>query len=197
LYEPFRFDAAFQNREIHRTKEKRRIAAAAAEMIKEHETVGFTAGTTTTRVARNIRHRANITVITNALNIGMELCNMPGIRTSVTGGEVRWAWSFSMAGEAAIDFLKERFMDKLFLGMTGIDAERGPTVNEPEEAATFRAMVRQAREIIAVADSSKLGIMSAALICPIESVKTLVTDTGASDEMAAAFTNRGVRVLRV
>jgi DeoR family transcriptional regulator of aga operon len=166
-------------------------------MIKEGETVGFTAGTTTTRVARNIRNRTKISVITNALNIGMELCNMPGIKTFVTGGNVQWAWSFSLAGQAAIESLKDRFMDKLFLSVIGIDSDRGATLNEPDEALTFRAMVRQAKQVIVVADSSKLGIVAAALICPIEEVHILVTDSGASNEAIAGFTNHGIQVIRV
>ena len=58
LYEPFRFDSSFQVREGRFTEEKRRIGLAAAELIREHDTVGFTAGTTTTQVARCIRHRS-------------------------------------------------------------------------------------------------------------------------------------------
>jgi len=197
LYEPFRFDVSFLNREQHFRREKRRIAAAAAEMIKEGETVGFTPGTTTTRVARNIRHRSKISVITNALNIAMELCNMPGLKTFVTGGNVRWAWSFSLAGQAAIDSLKNRYMDKLFLSATGIDAERGVTTNEADEAATFRAMAEQAKQVVLVGDSSKLGLVSPSLICPIKSVHILVTDTGATDETVEKFTRRGVEVIRV
>jgi DNA-binding transcriptional MocR family regulator len=57
LYEPFRYDSLFQTRVQHRPAEKRRIGAAAAELIREHETIGFTAGTTTTQVARNLRNR--------------------------------------------------------------------------------------------------------------------------------------------
>src|ERR1700751_1295525 len=56
LSEPFRYDSLFQTRAQHRPAEKRRIGAAAAELIEEHETVGFTAGTTTTQGAGNIRH---------------------------------------------------------------------------------------------------------------------------------------------
>ena len=49
LYEPFRYDTSFQAREQRAAEEKRRIALAAADLIKENETIGLTAGTTTTR----------------------------------------------------------------------------------------------------------------------------------------------------
>src|SRR5205085_12476523 len=60
LYEPFRYDSLFQSREQHRAVDKRRIGLAAAELIEENETIGFTACTTTTQVARTLRHRHNI-----------------------------------------------------------------------------------------------------------------------------------------
>jgi DeoR family transcriptional regulator of aga operon len=197
LYEPFRYDTAFQTREHRFVKEKRHIAVAAAELIGENETIGLTAGTTTTWVARSLRHRSNITIVTNAVNIGMELCNMPGLKIHLTGGYVHFPWSFSLIGAAAINFLGDSFLDKLFLSVSGIDADRGTTTNESDEALTFRAMVKQAKQVIVVADSSKLGIVRPSLICPIEDVDVLVTDAGASEEMVAAFSSRGIRVIRV
>src|SRR5216683_4989501 len=166
LYEPFRFDTAFQTREQRFVKEKRHIGIAAAELIQENETVGFTAGTTTTWVARSLRHRSNISIVTNAVNIGMELCNMPGLKVYLTGGHVRWPWSFSMIGPGAMQSLGDLFMDRLFLSVSGIDAQRGATTNEADEALTFRTMVRQAKQVVIVADSSKLGVVTASLICP-------------------------------
>jgi DeoR family transcriptional regulator of aga operon len=196
LYEPFRYDTAFQTRQHRLVKEKRHIGVAAAELIEENETIGLTAGTTTTWVARSLRHRNNITVVTNAVNIGMELCNMPGLKIHLTGGNVRWPWSFSLIGAATINFMGDIFLDRLFLSVSGIDAVRGTTTNESDEALSFRAMVKQAKQVIVVADSSKLGVVTPSLICPIEDVDVLVTDGGASDEIAGAFTRSGVRVIR-
>jgi DeoR family transcriptional regulator of aga operon len=197
LYEPFRYDTAFQTRQHRFVREKRHIGVAAAELVEENETIGLTAGTTTTWVARSLRHRNNLTVVTNAVNIGMELCNMPGLKVHLTGGYVHWPWSFSLIGAAAVNFLGDSFLDKLFLSVSGIDASRGTTTNESDEALTFRAMVKQAKQVIVVADSSKLGVVTSSLICPIRDVDALVTDTGASDEMVAAFTGVGIRVIRV
>ncbi len=197
LYEPFRYDTAFQTREQQFVKEKRHIAVAAAELIKKNETIGFTAGTTTTWVARSLRHREGITVITNAVNVAMELCNMPGLKIYLTGGYVHWPWSFSLVGPAAINSLGDMFMDKLFLSVQGLDAERGATMIEPDEAQTFRAMVKQAKQVIVVADSSKLGVIKPSLVCPIEDVHVLVTDTGAADETTEAFAKRNIKVICV
>jgi DeoR family transcriptional regulator of aga operon len=197
LYEPFRYDSLFQQREQHRAADKRRIGLAAADLIHENETVGFTAGTTTTHVARSLRNRHNIRVITNAVNIAMELSNCDGLRTFVTGGFVQWAGSFSLVGHAAINFLTDIYMDKVFVSVCGIDAVRGVTVIESEEALTFRAMIRQAKQAIVVADSSKIGAVTPALVCPISDIHMLITDTQASDKAAALFSERGIEVRRV
>jgi DeoR family transcriptional regulator of aga operon len=197
LYEPFRYDSVFQNREQHRAADKRRIGLAAGELIEENETVGFTAGTTTTHVARTLRNRHNIRVITNAVNIAMELSNCEGLRTFVTGGFVQWAGSFSLVGHGAINFLKDIYMDKVFVSVCGIDAARGATVIESEEALTFRAMIQQAKKTIVVADSSKLGAVTPALVCPLSDIHVLITDTRASEKSVAIFTERGIEVRRV
>lgn len=197
LYEPFRYDSLFQNREQHRSAEKRRIGLAAAELIQENETVGFTAGTTTTHVARNLRNRHNIRVLTNAINIAMELSNCAGLKTFVTGGFVQWAGSFSLVGHAAIASLNDIYIDRVFVSVCGIDIVRGITVIEPEEALTFRAMIQQAKQTVVVADSSKIGMVTPALVCPISGIHMLVTDTRATDKTVAPFLERGIAVQRV
>src|SRR5690349_8321140 len=196
LYEPFRYDSLFQNREQHRAADKRRIGIAGAELIVENETVGFTAGTTTTHVARSLRNRHNIRVITNAVNIAMELSNCAGLRTFVTGGFIQWAGSFSLVGHAAIDSLKDIYMDRVFVSVCGIDLARGITVIEPEEALTFRTMIQQSKQVIVVTDSTKIGMVTPSLICPIPNIHKLITDTHASDKSIAPLLERGIEVGR-
>jgi DeoR family transcriptional regulator of aga operon len=184
-------------RESRFADEKRRIGIAAAELIQERETVGFTAGTTPTQVARCIRHRSSIHVITNAVNIGMELSNQPDLNVTLTGGTMRWAGAFSLTGPTAIEMLSGVFMDKAFIGACGVDVMRGVTTIEPDEAAVFRAMVRQAKQVIVVADSSKIGMVSPALICPPGDIDVLVTDTGIPHDALERFKVHGVEVIAV
>jgi len=197
LYEPFRYDSSFLAREQRYAEQKRRIGLAAAELVQANETIGLTAGTTTTHVGRSLRHRDKIQVVTNAINIGMELCNQPGIRTYLTGGVVPWAWSFSLTGNAALDFLDDVYMDKVFLAVTGLDSERGATTLETDEALIFRKMLKQAKQVIVTADSSKLGKVSPAFICPANEVHILITDHGATPEALAPFERQSIRIIRV
>jgi DeoR family transcriptional regulator of aga operon len=196
-YEPFRFDSSFQEREGRFAEEKRRIGMAAAELIREHETVGFTAGTTTTQVARCIRHRNGIHVITNAVNIGMELNTQADLNVTLTGGTMRWAGAFSLTGPTAMETLSGVFLDKAFIGACGVDVLSGATTIEPDEAAVFRAMVRQAKQVIVVADSSKISMVSPALICPVTDIDILVTDSGIAADALAGFRASGIQVIAV
>jgi DeoR family transcriptional regulator of aga operon len=197
LYEPFRYDSSFLAREQRFAVEKRHIGLAAAGLVQAGETVGLTAGTTTTHIGRSLRHRDKIHVVTNAINIGMELCNQPGIRTYLTGGMVPWAWSFSLTGNAALTFLNDVYMEKVFLSVTGLDAERGATTLETDEALVYRKMVKQSKQVIVAADSSKLGKVSPAFICPASEIHILITDTGATAEVLAPFERQGIRIIRV
>jgi DeoR family transcriptional regulator of aga operon len=197
LYEPFRYDSSFQAREERYASEKRRIGLAAAELVLPHETIGLTAGTTSTHIGRSLRHREHVQVVTNAINIGMELCNQPGIRTFLTGGAVPWAWSFSLTGNAALSFLNDVYLDKVFVSVTGLDPERGATTLEGDEALVFRKMLKQSKQVIVAADSSKLGKVSPAFICPLTEIHILITDTGASDEAIEPYRQEGIEVHRV
>jgi DeoR family transcriptional regulator of aga operon len=197
VYEPFRFDASFHVREDRFAAEKQRIAQAAAAMVRENETIGISAGTTTTLLAKQLLNRRNIHVVTNAVNIGMELGSSAHIETTLTGGAMRWAGAFSLVGPAAIETLNMFVVDRLFLGVTGLHAEHGATMIEPEEAAISRVMVKQAKEVVVVADSSKIGMVSPAVICLPREIDVLITDDGIDPESATAFTAAGTRIVTV
>jgi DeoR family transcriptional regulator of aga operon len=197
VYEAFRFDASFAVREDRFAAEKQRIARAASALVLDDETIGLAAGTTTTLVARQLVHRKNLHIVTNAVNIGMELSSNARVDTTLTGGSLRWAGAFSLVGPAAIESLAAVIMNRLFLGATGVDPDRGLTVIQPEEAAVFRAMARQSQQRVVVADSSKVGHVSPAVICTAKEIDILITDTGISEDIAAKFRDKGVKVLAV
>jgi DeoR family transcriptional regulator of aga operon len=197
VYEPFRFDASFHVREERFAAEKRRIAMAAADLVQENETIGLTAGTTTTQVARVLRLRTGLHIVTNAVNIGMELNASNGLDTTLTGGSLRWPGAFSLIGPTALESLNTVVMDKVFIGGCGIDPELGATIIEAEEAAVFRSMTRHAKQVVIVADSSKVGMTSPAVICPVTDIDILITDDGVSNDAVKAFKRQRVQVVIV
>jgi DeoR family transcriptional regulator, aga operon transcriptional repressor len=196
LYEPFRYDSSFLAREQRNAAEKRRIGLVAAEFVLPGETIGLSAGTTTTHIGRALRHREKIQVVTNAINIGMELCNQTAIRTFLTGGVVLWAFAFALSGNSALSFLDNVYMDRVFLSVTGLDAERGATSLEVDEALVYRKMIKQSKQVVVAADSSKLGKVGPALICAANEIQILITDHGASQDTIASFERQGIKVIR-
>lgn len=196
LYEPFRHDSSFHEQIERFTQEKRRIGLAAAALIRDGETISLTAGTTTTQVTRSLRPRSNVTVVTNTVNVAMELSQRDDVQVMVTGGFLRGGW-FSLVGSTAAHTLSQIFVDKVFIGVNGIDAGKGLTAFHPEEAAVNRVMIQQAKQKIVVVDHSKLGVVVTSLICPATDVDLLITDTGATDEQIAPFEKLGIQVQRV
>ena len=195
LYEPFRHTSNYQEQERQRSVEKRRIGLVAAELVADGEFLAIGAGTTATQVARSISLHRGLTVLTNAINVAMELSHRDELKVIVTGGFLSGDW-FALVGPGAIQSVGEIFVDKVFIGVDGIHVEHGLTTNYPEQATIHRAMMRHARRKVIVADHRKLGAIASALICPIDGVDILITDRGASDESVAPFVAKGIEVRR-
>lgn len=195
LYEPFRHVSSFSEQERQRAPEKRRIGLAAAALVGDGETIAFGAGTTTTQVARSIRHRKNIVVMTNAVNIAMELSHRDDLKVFVAGGELSGAW-FALVGAMAQQHASEMFFDKVFIGVDGIHADRGLTTNYPDQAAIHRTMMQQARQRIIVADHRKIGVSATALIWQAHEIDILITDKKATDAAIAPFVEKNINVIR-
>lgn len=193
-----RIDTPLPVKEARRLPEKRRIGAAAAKLISDGETVILDSGSTTVEIARQIRQRhwQSLTVITNALNIALELNGLQGVRVMMLGGMLR-PTSYSLAGPDAEQALSKLSADRLFLGVDGLDPVVGVTTPDPQEATLNAQMVRAARESVAVVDSSKLGQRSLSVIVPLEDIQVVITDTNASPEAVNALRERGVQVMPV
>ncbi len=182
----FRHLSSFQEQEEKCAAEKRQIGLTAASIISDGETIALGAGTTTTQLARCMRHRKRITIITNAINIAMELSHLPDIKVSMTGGSLSGDW-FALVGDVAQRNIGEIFYDKAFIGVDGAHAEHGMTTNYPDQAAIHRAMMRQARQRIVLADHRKIGTIGRSLIWPANDIDKLIVDKSTADEAIARF----------
>jgi DeoR family transcriptional regulator, aga operon transcriptional repressor len=179
---------------LHRP-EKVRIAQAAVKLIADGETILLDSGTTTAEIARQIRFQRfdSLTVITNALNVAMELATLPAMRVIMVGGVLRHM-SFSLSGPQAEQTLRGLHADRLFLGVDGIDPEIGLMTPDLLEAQLNAGMIQIAREAVVVADSSKFDRRSLSVIAKVEAVRRIITDVGVSPAMLAALRARGVAV---
>ncbi len=177
--------------------EKVRIAKVAVSLIQDGETLILDSGTTTAEIARQIRKLEDrtINVITNALNIAVLLADVPFVRLIMPGGILR-PESNSLSGHMAEAALAHLQADRLFLGADGLDPELGVMTPHLAEAQLNAKMIEISRQVIAVADSSKLMRRNISLIARVEQLHLLVTDSGANDEVVAEFERRGVEVRR-
>jgi DeoR/GlpR family transcriptional regulator of sugar metabolism len=196
FYQPFKNDLSFQAHLEKFAEEKRRIGRAAAAMIQKGETIALTPGTTTLEVIRGLPFNQNITIVSNTVNIAMELSKRKDINVFVTGGHLRGDW-FSLVGPTAIQSLQNILIHTLFVGVDGINSKWGTSSFNEEEAGLIAAMVKRSRRKIAVADRSKLGVVAGWRICETSDLDMLITDAQASDESIAEFENSGVAVMRV
>lgn len=87
-------------------------------------------------------------------------------------------------------------MDRVFLSVTGLDAERGATTLETDEALIYRKMLKHSKQVVIVTDASKFGNVSPAFICPVSEIHTIITNAGASAEVLAPFERQGIRIIR-
>jgi DeoR family transcriptional regulator of aga operon len=173
-------DLALDEKEHLHPEAKERIAKRAEEMIFPGDVIILDSGSTTTRLARHLKHKRDITVITNAINIASELVRSK-IELILIGGILREK-SFSLVGPLAEDALRTMTADKLFLGVDGIDFNIGLTTPNVHEAKVNQLMINSAREVILLADHSKFGRRSLGVISDIRAVSTLITDNNFSEK---------------
>ena len=196
FYEPFKNDRSFQAHLEKFSEEKRRIGRAASALIEKGETIALTPGTTTLEIIRGLPLNQNITIVTNTVNIAMELSKRKDLDVFVTGGHLRGDW-FSLVGPTAIQSLQSMLIHTLFIGADGIDGTWGASCLSSDEANLNSAMVKLSRRRIAVVDHSKFGKVGGWRICQTAEIHMLMTDAQATDEMIEPFQRAGVEVLRV
>ena len=156
---------------------KHAIAARAASLIQPGAAIALSAGTTTWAMAPLIVTIPGLTVVTNSTTVADAIATLdPTNQISVvlTGG-VRTP-SAALVGPVADRAIATMHVDQLFLGVHGMDERIGFTTPNLAEAATNRALIACAREVIVVADSSKWGVVGLADIAPLTAAHVVVTD---------------------
>jgi len=191
-------DYPLRTKETLHHAEKVRIGKAAAELVQPGETIILDSGTTTAEIARHLKKAKSqpLTVITNALNIAVELMDCPEISLIMIGGLMRPV-SCSFVGPHAEATMGEFHADRLFLAVDGFDLENGPSTPDVLEAQLNNVMIRSAKEVTVVADFSKLGRRSVSKIGPFDRIQRLITDKRATQEFTEGLRKRGIEVIEV
>jgi DeoR family transcriptional regulator of aga operon len=188
-------DQSLDVKQLQHRAEKQRIAAAAAELIRDGETIILDSGTTTAEMARRIRtlDLKSINVITNALNIAALLIDVPSVRLIMPGGILRRE-SNSLSGPMAETALAALRANRLYLGADGVDPQIGVMTPHLAEAELNAKMIGISQQVVVVADSSKFARRNISLIARVEQVHILITDRAAPQDAVEQLRQRGVEV---
>ena len=181
-------------RENEQADEKVRIGRATAKLIVDKETIFLGSGTTVLEVARNLRDRKNLTVITNSLPVLNALAGIKEITVISLGGMLRDS-ELSFIGHITEQALAEVRVDKVVIGTHGISLEHGLTNDYLQETLTDRAILKIGREVIVVADHTKINRVSTVLLAPLNAAQTFVTDSSADKKFVQALKKQDVEVI--
>lgn len=190
------FELPLRYKSARQPEQKRRIAREASKRVADGSAVGLIGGTTTTEVARVLADRADLTIVTNALNIAAEIAVRPNLKLLVTGGIAR-PESYELVGPIAESSLEGINLSVAFLGVDGVSTKAHMTTHHEIEAGIDRALIDRAEHVIVVADSSKIGRSAFARICRLTDVDELITDDQAAPSAISALRDAGLRVTLV
>lgn len=192
--ERFRSEPAVSERVTLMTAEKRRIAKVALDLVPPRGTILLDAGTTTGELATLLPDR-ELTVVTNALPIAQVLATRPQITVLLVGGRLRGRTLATVDGWALRSLHAVR-VDVGFVATNGISTARGLTTPDPAEADVKAALIEASREVVLLADHTKVGEDHLICYATLDQLDVIVTDTEVTDDVAADLAGHGPRVVR-
>jgi len=190
-----RFNKSFLERAGLHRREKRAIAAAALDYVKDGDTIILDAGTTTLALAQLLKQQVKSAfIITCSVPVALELSSA-GYDILLLGGMVRNK-SLALLGRETLAVLDRYRADKAFLGSSGFTAENGHTTPNSDDAQIKEAIMRVSEEIYVLVDSSKYGDQCLTRFAHLRDVDLTITDSRLSKNKAKALEAAGA-TLRV
>ena len=174
-------------------EEKNAIAREAAKLICPGDTVFLGVGTTVQAMVQYMKNIGQLTVFTNALRTAVELMEIPDCTVILPGGQLR-AKELTLSGFPAEENLLNFNVDKAFIGIGGV-TENGITDFHIGEARLHRQLVLNARQSVALADSTKLGVRAMNNVCTLEQIDLVVTDGNADHRKVNALKKAGAKII--
>jgi DeoR/GlpR family transcriptional regulator of sugar metabolism len=191
---PIDYDFPYADRAAKQLDEKRAIALAATRLITPGMVLALVGGTTCTALARMLRPLDELTVVTSAINVALELQGQSNKRVIVTGGTLNRN-SYELVGSQAISSLENIHCEMAFLGASGMSAEYGLSMSDEPEAAVGRALIASAERAVVLADHTKLGKRGLVRVCPLNQVPLLITDAQAAPQQVEPLARAGLEVI--
>ncbi len=160
---------------------KAAIARRAVEEIHDGDSIILDSGTTTIEIAKLLKDRTNLNVITNSLPIAMTFSTSQVFVTLIGG--IFLGKNLSIQGPEAEEYLSRLVVDKTFISSPGIRPQYGLVTSHPLEASIKHRMIEAGRVVYAVLDSSKLAKTSVHPFAAFSELDYLITESPVKDEM--------------
>lgn len=186
-------EIAFQSRARFQADAKRRIGMAAVALVEDGDTILIDSSTTGFYVARYLREKVDLKVVTNGINTALEL--LKNSQSTILIGGMLNEKTYGTVGRLGRNTLSEIRVQKAFLGARGITIRDGLTDSNLLEVELKQGMVEIAAELIAIVDSSKFNVVGFSAFAPISRVSTIITDDGIPANLKKEFEALGIRVI--
>lgn len=187
-------DIPFNIRKNRNVVGKQRIAAQIAELIKDGDSIMLDASSTAVYIAKALKDKKNLTVITNSIEIIIELLDMSEWNVFSTGGLTREG-SFALVGPQTDKMLKSFHVDKAIISCKGIGADKSFTDSDELHANNKLTMLESATMKILAADSSKFDKTAFTAIGTLDDITTIVTDAKPESRWLQLFEETGVKCM--
>jgi DeoR family glycerol-3-phosphate regulon repressor len=191
---PDEYEPPFETRRAQHLEAKRAMGMLAASLVEATDTLVLDIGTSVAEVARALAPDYRGKVLTNSLLAAVELSGRERVEVITSGGSLR-AGDLACSGPHAEAFFSTYHVDKAFLGSGGVHPEIGLTDYHTSEVASRQIIVKHAAESYVMADSSKLGRIAFAEVCPLDVLTAVITDDAADQDLIARFEESGVTML--
>ena len=187
-------DLPFNIRKKRNVISKQKIAEVISSRIKDGTSIMLDASSTAVYIAKALKERKKLTLITNSIEILIEMFDTPNVNVLSTGGAMREG-SFALVGPQTDKMLKSYHVDIAIVSAKGFDLETGMTDTEELHANNKKTMLHAGREKILAVDSSKFGKTAFTEIGTLEDISMVVTDAKPDEVWLQAFKEYGIECI--
>jgi DeoR/GlpR family transcriptional regulator of sugar metabolism len=191
-----RYELALALRRRQHVPEKSRIGQAAAARVVNGDAIFLDSSSTALAIVPHLKNRRQLTVVTNSLAVAQELQDTPGVTVVLPGGVLQND-TLSLIGLDGLAMLRKYNIQKGFVGAHGLSLPEGLTDVSAAEAEIKRELAAMCRQLVAVVDATKWGLVGLAAFACVEDVHTIITDTHAPAESVNQVRALGLEIILV
>ncbi len=181
-------DLPFNIRKNQNVGGKQKMAEIVAEMVQDGDHIFLDASTTAVFIAKALKDKERLTVITNSMEILIELSDVSGWNIISTGGVMKEGY-LAFLGSRTEEVIRSYYVDKVFFSCKALDQEWGIMESQESFGTTKKAMIASGRKKILVVDSTKFDQTAFSVAGKLRDLDVVVTDKRPSEKWLARFTN--------